>query len=66
MYIVHLHLLLRRNKMGGKMEENQVARESPTKLRDRSASISYYLISYSRTTLSYYESSEEGEGRKGK
>jgi hypothetical protein len=48
------------------MEENQVARESPTKLRDRSASISYYLISYSRTTLSYYESSEEGEGRKGK
>jgi hypothetical protein len=32
MYIVHLHLLCDGTKWGGKMEENQLARESPTNL----------------------------------
>jgi hypothetical protein len=57
MYIVHLHLLCDGTKWGeGKMEENQVARESPTNLEIDLHLFSYCLISYSRSTLSYYNS----------
>jgi hypothetical protein len=46
---------LRRNKMRGRKDGGKPSSSrEPNKLRDRPASISYYLISYSRTTLSYY------------
>jgi hypothetical protein len=74
MYIVHLHLLCDGTKWGeGKMEENQVARESPTNLEidlhlfrivsSRTAEAHFLTTTLWGSEISEWESGKSGLGR---